>query len=394
MRNVIQSILDWTPVDPRKRVEQLQNKEGRQGSPIRLILGDQLSPLDLYAYLKARFVHPNGIQMAFRHPSTDNLVHWHYTIAAGSAVLEIWQANLTTEIFVEGIEPPTDADRNALLSAIKADFKVYGPEISKIRKDLERWHLFINPYKRLRDVLDRCRNDLVALDMKSVRVPETPETSEELREFAELITKAQTRFEEALRLSVTIRMLAPVLGEAFINLLIFLLAKPDIKADQRLYQDVIRREIDVRIKALHLHCDGFEKPIDAASERFKAFHTLMNRRNDFLHGNVDPTKLKYDTVYFDYRTVPIFERRASFGELALSNKLIHVEPEQALSDMDVVFQFIELVLESIQPERRHIVEGFMRSTSLGWRPDNGTVGMLFSEHVVHSVPGPEGTTPS
>lgn len=388
MRAIIQSVSEWTPIDPKKRIEQIRNRDSRKGSPARFVLGDLASPLDLYVYLKARFGHPNGIQMALRNQSTDNLVHWHYTIAAGSAVLEIWQTNLTTEFWVEGIEPPTDSDWNDLISAIKCNFKTHGRKMSIVRKDLECWHLFINPYKRLRDVLDRSRDDLKSLKIDSINIPETPKTTDELRSFAENINKEQRRFDEALRLGVTIRMLTPVLGEAFINLVIFLLAKPDIKGDQRLYQDVIRREIDVRVKSLHLYCDGFEKPVDGESERFKAFHTLMNGRNDFLHGNVDPTKLKYDTVYFDYRTLPIFEKRASFGELALSHRLIHVEPERALADIETVIKFIEAVLECIEPKRRTVVEGIMNSTSPGWRPDKGTVGMLFPEVIIHSVPGP------
>ncbi len=391
MHSLIESISAWIPVDPRARLEQLRSRERGKSRPARLVVGEKLSPLDFYVYLKARFGPPNGIQMPLRNPSSDNLIHWHYTIGGGPAVLEIWQANLSMEIYLEGIETPTDADWDRLLLAIKGDFANYGQKMSVVRKELERWHLFINPYKRLHDVLERSRLDLIALDIDSVIVPRTPETPDDLKMLSETISKHQARFEEALRLGVTIRMLAPVLGEAFVNSLIFVLAKPEIKADSRLYQDVIRREVDVRIKSLHLHCNGFAKPVDATAERFKSFQTLMNGRNDFLHGNVDPTKLKYDTVYFDFRTVPIFETRATFGEMALSHKLIHVEPTVALSDIETVKQFIDLVLESLQPERRELVRRFMETTSPGWRPDTGTPGVLFPEHVIHSVlaMGPE-----
>ena len=386
MKAIINNISNWVPIHPQQRMEDLQ-KNDRKRNVAHYVIGKELSLLDLYVYLKTRFGPPNGIQMALRSPSSDNLIHWHYTIkASDSVVLEIWQTNLTADIFVEGIVP-AHADWDHLISAIKADFKAHGPSMSKVRKDLERWHLFVNPYKRLHDLLDKCLADLKSLDIQSVTIPETPLTPAELRNFSETISSEQVRFKDAFRLGVTIRMLAPVLGEAFINLVIFLLAKPDIKRDRRLYQDTIKRDIDVRVKSLHVNCVGFEKPVDATSNAFKEFHSLMNNRNDFLHGNVDPTKLKYDTVYFDYRTVPIFERRATFGELALSDQLIHVEPEKAKADLDTVSTFIDLVLESLETAHRDMVKAFMSTSSPGWRPKDGRAGILFSEYVVHSVPG-------
>ena len=387
MKTLIDTISTWKPIDPQERIEQLQNKETRR-HPARFILGEELSPLDLYAYLKTRFGPPNGFQMALRTPTSDNLIHWHYTIkASASAVLDIWQANLTTEIIVEGVSPPSHTDWDQLISAIKADFSTHGAGMSRVRNKLESWHLFVNPYKRLRNVLSLCHDELKSLNVDCVDVPRTPETPHELRELHETIVREKERFAKALTLGVTIRMLAPVLGEAFVNFLIFLLAKVDIKTDQRLYQDVIRRDIDVRVKSMHLNCNGFSKPVDTNTETFGTFRTLMNNRNDFLHGNVDPTKLKYDTVYFDYRTVPIFERRASFGELAFSHRLIHVEPDRAFEDLDAVSKFIDLVLESLEPQYRELVEAFMRTTSPGWRPKDGKVGILFPEQVIHSVPG-------
>ena len=350
MKTIIESLSHWEPFDPQERMAQLKNRDAPRprGS---LVLGDRLSPLDLYVYLKARFGPPNGIQMALRSPSSDNIFHWHYTIrAAEGTIIEVLQSNLTTELSVEGIDSPTESEWDQLIRAIKGDFKKYGSNMSNVRRHLEYWHLFVNPYKRLLDVLDRCCNDLKSLDIDCTNVPKTPGTPEELRVFIETLSGERVRFEEALKLAVTIRMLAPVLGEAFVNLLIFLLAKNDIKADQRLYQDVIRRAIDVRVKSLHINCNGFARPVPTDSTPFKAFQTLMNNRNDFLHGNVDPTKLKYDVVHFDYQTIPIFEKRASFGELALSHRLVHVEPERALKDRETVAHFVEIVMDSLEPD--------------------------------------------
>lgn len=62
----------------------------------------------------------------------------------------------------------------------------------------------------------------------------------------------------------------------------------------------------------------------------------MNGPNDFPRGNVDPTKLKFDSVFLPKEQFPIFKKRATFEELAVSHKLIHVEPESALASLDIV----------------------------------------------------------
>ena len=86
MDALIRSISEWKALDPRVRVAQLRDRDTKR-APERLVVGDRLSPLDLYVYLKARFGPPNGVQMALRNQSSDNLVHWHYTLRADAAVL-------------------------------------------------------------------------------------------------------------------------------------------------------------------------------------------------------------------------------------------------------------------------------------------------------------------
>jgi hypothetical protein len=384
MRELINSITDWRPIDPPERIKRLR-KANRVVS--RFIIGDRIAPIDLYVYLKARFGMPNGIQTILRAPDSDNLFHWQYAVGTDSVLFEPTEANLYMEVVVEGVGDVTDAKIDDFFAALKKDFANYGKEMSEVRKSLEHWELFVNPYKRLHDVLLRTKQELIALNISEIDIPETPQSREGLENLQKQIQELGPKFDDALRLGVTLRMLTPVLGEAFVNLLIFILAKEEIKKDARLYQDAIRREIDVRVKSLHLICDGFEKPVDASSERFKNFHTLMNGRNDFLHGNVDPTKLKFDSVFFDYGTIPIFKKRASFGELALSHKLIHVEPESALASLNTVLAFIDLVLESLDKNIREVMKRFMHTTSPGWRPDVGRAGILFPEVIVHTVLG-------
>jgi hypothetical protein len=114
----------------------------------------------------------------------------------------------------------------------------------------------------------------------------------------------------------------------------------------------------------------------------------MNGRNDFLHGNIDPNKLKYGICYFDGHT-PLPTRYESMAELALGNSLKHVEPAQAINDVEVVESFIELVLSHLKPAVRKTVIALMMTDNPGWREDRRRLGVLFPPEILHSVMGDE-----
>ena len=87
-----------------------------------------ISPLDLYAYLKARFGNPNGFQMRLKSPSSDNFTHWHWTLQHGDRVIEFMGLNLHAAAYIEGVPEPTSADEEQFTTSLKADFSNYGPQ--------------------------------------------------------------------------------------------------------------------------------------------------------------------------------------------------------------------------------------------------------------------------
>jgi hypothetical protein len=330
--------------------------------------------------------------MTLKSPTSDNLTHWHWTLQYKDQVIEFMGQNLHAVAYIEGVPEPTEPERAQFASSLKADFAKYGAAMSTVRRSLEKWAVFVNPYYRLRRVIDEYSSRLRALRIESVALPGLPTTPEELKAQQEQWQTCQAVYTEALGLGTSIKMIAPVLAESFINLLIFLLAKPEIRADERLYGDTIRREIDLRVKTLHLNCVGFRTPVDATADVFKKFHTAMNGRNDFLHGNIDPLRLRYDTVHFD-GTIPLPDRYQNMSELALVNSLIHVEPEKALADVKTVDEFIAFVLQHLDSSVRTTVEIFMKTSNPGWREDTKRAGVLFPPHIVHAVMGSAAKSP-
>ena len=185
----------------------------------------------------------------------------------------------------------------------------------------------------------------------------------------------------AVGLSFGLRSMLPVLAESFINLLLFILCRPDIKTNDRLFKSTVRQAIDIRIQSLHINCIGFESAVDYSSPECGNFHTLMNERNDLLHGNVEVNKLSIGDVFFN-KNVPLFLQYEDFWDKSIGVSLQSVKFDQIRSDRAVVTNFIEYILSKLKPDIREQIEMIMDKGQLGFNHKTGRIGVLFPEHMV------------
>lgn len=384
MTQKIINIDSWTPACLKKAVSELSNGIKKEGKPSLFVNHGKLSPVTFYCYLNARFGKPNGFQMLLKKENdSDNLIHWHFSIIAGNESLEILGMNTRIEFWTNTKTQISEDDWNDLIIRIKDDFKKYGKEMSQVKKSLEHWNLFINPYNRIKGVVDKGKAQLLALDLK-LEVHKT-DSENDVDKFKVDLNKYIKNISHAAFLCTNLRMVAPVYAESFVNLLIFLLAKKEIKDDDRLYQDLVRKQIDIRVKSLPFYCQGFLKsPVDS-DEKFKNFLRLMNKRNDVLHGNVDPQSLKFDEVWFDGYT-PLFKDEKPFEEKATYHSLKHIEPEEVLKDIESVEVFIDYILSLLDEKIRPQIEAFLDAPYPGWREDTKRVGILFPGTLVDIRP--------
>lgn len=369
----------------RRAIFELQDGIKKKGEASRFVNQGRLSPVSFYCYLKARFGSPNGIQMLFKKENdSDNLIHWHYSIIAGEESLEILGMNTRIEFWANSNTRMRYQDWEELIDDIKKDFKNFGKEMSEVRKKLEHWNLFINPYNRLKEIVEQGKSKLSELDL-SLAVPDINSPGYNVDEFKDKLSQYADNIANAAYLCINLRMVAPVYVEAFVNLMIFLLAKKEIKDDERLYQDLVRKQIDIRVKSLPIYCQGFTRSPSDEDPQFKDFHRLMNKRNDALHGNVDPKTLKFDEVWFDEYT-PLFKDEKLFAERATYHSLKHIEPDSVMNDITTVETFIEYILSLLDEKVRWQAEQIMDDPYPGWREDTKRVGRLFPGAVVDISP--------
>ena len=338
-----------------------------------------IRPVDLYCYLFARFGPPNGVQSTIlRGDHSENVFHWHYSLNAEGKRIEILAATYKIAVSYPDAFCYSNAPQTDFILAIKEDFRTYQRQIKEVRGRLEKWFQFVNPYKCLKNALDRMRDRAKVLAKQLPDRPEHPKSPDELQAFADKFRAIGEIFFELFGLCLSIRMLAPVLGESFVNLLLFVLVRPDVRSDSRVYDSIRRQNIDLRIKTLHLNCLHFHHAVNYTSEPCKAFQTLMNARNDTLHGNIAPEATYHEEVYFD-GTIPLFTEWPEFYTRCFAVHLRSHSIDAALSDLTVVNNFTEDVISCLKPNAQSQIRGPLDTLELGFNPATKRLGVLFPE---------------
>lgn len=388
-----ENFIEWVECPhPGALAERLLDKSHPLGGCI-LKLHNEVRPVDLYCYLYARFGPPNGIQNFLRNDNSDNLVHWEWTLAYEFGLLSIQGMSFRTAILVHGL-PIDESDLEALTQLLKADFAKYGKRMSEIRNNLlEKWIEFVNPYYRLRNAVNSLLTEIASLQLE-------PE-KDSLLNVLDMLDQEEgeqrwldvgARYSKGLGMCFGIRSMLPILAEAFINLLLFVLMKGELKKDSRLRDNIIRQPIDIRIKSLHLHCRSFAQPVDYGHNACRQYHTLVNERNDLLHGNVVINKLEFNEVFFNQR-VPVFIEYKTMWERSFGVEARSVGLDRLEAEIKVVDELIEYVLTCLNDEARTQIEQVMQTRDLGIDASTGGLGILFPSHLIDMVPGPVQSDP-
>ena len=173
----------------------------------------------------------------------------------------------------------------------------------------------------------------------------------------------------------------PVLTESFINLLIYILCKSEIKLNTRLFNKFICSDIDVKIQSLNIYCVGFYQQINWNSDPCKKYNSIINQRNDLLHGNININKLKITDIYFNGK-VPIFNQYDSMWEQSMGVLIKSSGIDKASEEYKIIKNFIDYILSCLDDEHKKIVKTFLNKRDLGQNKINNRLGILLPDHLV------------
>ncbi|MBV1806420.1 hypothetical protein [Pseudomonas viridiflava] len=344
-------------------------------------LTNEMKPVDLYCYLHAKFGSPNGLMSLVKIDSSDNLIHWDWNFVTEYGLISVMGLNFRTEIVFNGDFKDKGLTKDMFIGQVKGDMAKYGKKITDFRKGIETWTQFINPYHRIKRAVDQnfIQLDLLDVDPERDRLKH-PKNSADSKELEESWRLTGAKYSAAVGLVFGLRAMLPVLAESFVNLIFFILARPEIKSNSRLFNSLIRQNIDIRIQTLHLHCLGFKAAVDYSSEECKAFNSLMNERNDLLHGNVEVNKLAIGDVYFHGNT-PLFKQYDDFWSITIGVSMDSVRFADIHQDYSSVERFIEYVMFCLDADTAEHIRLIVEQSLMGINSKTGKLGFLLPENI-------------
>jgi hypothetical protein len=368
----------WEKPSPRAMLDfmdRLKTTEKPNGSM--LVFRKQLSPLSFYKYLVARFGQPYGFQTMAKKPhDSDNLFHWDYLLKAGDTWLHMQGGNRDVHVAVFG-RRMSSKNWAKFAKALKGDFGRCGREMAAFGATLEKWSVVSNRFALIADACAGFHELLTDEQDLPDFAPGKRRSNAGIKRYNKHVEKIGKRANRVFSASLSLDLITPVLAEAFINLVIFMTRKDELKRNPRQYEHYIRQPIDTRVFDLHLKCNYFTAGVDPNSDEYKAFKRVMDRRNHNLHGNIDPSKDAIETVYFDNFT-PVYERGADPILELFKNKEAVFDVAGVVARYHDVHTFLIYVLGLIEAKPRAEIEMMMEESTFGYDVSRERPGRLFS----------------
>ena len=121
--------------------------------------------------------------------------------------------------------------------------------------------------------------------------------------------------------------------------------------DDRISDRLSREQIDIKVRLAPIYCECFSRQsFDHTTEVFKRFHSLVNRRNDFVHANLT-TPMKRPLVSEDDMTFLVeTSTRDRYGLPVSPSDLTTNDIANAKTIIDDI---VTQIIDSMRPRYRH-----------------------------------------
>jgi len=373
----------WRKATPKELVAMLKDKRkpgeakpAPRGRLKALVFRAKLKPVDVYAYLRARFGTPNGFQNLARKDDSDNWIHWDFSLKAGDEDVYIAGASREIHIFLsEALKPEEWRD---LVRGLKADFARIGPAKSKMMGTFEKFVLFQNKYAALADIcadLHATIVDAPAYKPLKIKIPRRRPKGDSIP-----VTEPGDRATELYAACTQLALLTPVMAEAFIHMLVLTLRNEAFRKDDEALRAFVREKVPDRIGRLHEVCMGM-RPVDRTTPLYGRFMTVISKRNFALHGNVDPEGEAMETVYFEGKRPLYAETGHHISRFFEDLERLH-HPGVVRADYEDVHGFLHELTTYLEPRFQTFLEGVIDDRFPGFEVRKRAVTRLFPDHLM------------
>lgn len=345
---------EWSKVELASHAQQAEflpifhRQQGFNGRT-RLTIREEISSANVFLCLLGQFGEPNGVLSRLRQnqDAVKAEILWHYMLSWRGSLIQVVAHAYRIEVVFAG-DQPVALTAEGFAGLLKEWMGRNGKKIAAARKQVTHWHSFLNPLRQMSDACERMLYRAQSLDAGLAKSREHPVSSAEIAWHEANLQSHALAAAELASCCLAVRMMAPVWGEMFVNLLIHNQYRGKIpKVRER--DHFTTASILVRLERLHHECSGFARSVDMQSPPLQAFLTLMNARNDLLHGNILPDRRKEDELLI-YHGVPMTKEYRSIYDRSIGPILKAFPLAEAERDYQAARGLVTYLLDCLEPE--------------------------------------------
>ena len=362
--------------------ESLPSRPG--GIAGRLALPAEYPELRLFGLLIWKFGHPNGPLSLFDgrpDGDADAPFKWDFLfVPEGELRLHVIRNGGGIELMWWG-DSPSESD---LLAYLKINMALHHDDITAAVDKLEKYTLILNPYVRHRNITALALKELEQIDIEEptpLEIHAAPEAIEDHLKQLKAYMEASDRQASLMLLLVTE---SAFMAEAYINLLISILARKELRDTPALMKNALKQKWRDKVDRLHVDCYHFPAAIDPKEPRLEAATTMFDIRNKAAHSTPHKVDMAVGKMWF-FKKFPVLKKGEPFSKFVIAFSNQHPSLEQAKSCKKAADEFVEYLTELIDEEVRDDIRFVTSRNPLGFNETKGIYGVPFGDVVALSV---------
>lgn len=273
-----------------------------------------------------------------------------------------------------------------LIIGIKDDFARFGKLKSDIKRSFEKFFVFQNKFVTLATLCAEMHESIIDAPLQEATL-HSISSKRSTKNYYAAVRRISKRATDLYGDCLKLRLLTPIMAEAFINMIILTFAKDELLKDRGRYDEFLRQKIPQKLELLSDNCMGFGHAIDLKTPEYANFKRVMDKRNFVIHGNVDPVRDQIETVYFEGKR-PLF----STGGDHILKFFDHQErlnaPEEVISDYEAVHLFLYEITTYLTPDYKFFFDQVINDPYPGYEVYKKRVTKILPNHnMVALMPG-------
>jgi len=227
-------IVNWRASTRREVADWLKSSQSAErSSRVTLVVRSQLRPVDVYCYLVARFGRPNGFLNHLHRDDSDNWIHWDFNLKSSDVDLRL--AGTSRDVHITVGEALNDEEWKELILGMKNDFARVGREKSKVLNGLEKFVVFQNKFVSIAELCAELHEKIVDIQ-PAEPMPKATGDRDDLESYEAAMRLMAERSTALYGQCLMLRLLTPIMAEAYINMMILMFCRDAIRDRDADYQ--------------------------------------------------------------------------------------------------------------------------------------------------------------